>query len=484
MSINLELAVLTCRSFRIPTLSATEAIQADCDIKATNIILQGLTPESKIWLAFNKSPRKLGQEFNFSCKELIDGNRKEVETDVKLVQDLHTTKVDQLHAYLGQHEFHANEEQVEAILGNKGLLFVTTAKGKAICPNSALNLRENGIILGLRIKSDDLDAYESDCDELNTAKVALMANLSHYGSDALAEVNNHDNMNNNMINQVVQAIPSSEQSNVVNHSETEITKKESLMQTVTLLKNDFEKEESRNIDRKAQKLEPNLYDGNVNKNTSVIVIPDSEETLMLAEESHFETRFLPQTKLSAEQAFWSHNSVNSLDPTLSSRPTKVEKEPYPHPSLKACGGFEQTKACFRDEIIPFVKALKDLFNTFDQYLIDELSKVPKCLPPNGEQADNKPRAMEQTSKDIVNTIVNSFVDIASANVHECEKCLKLETELLNKKDFIEKEIYDKLFKSFTTLEKHCISLEVDTQHNQEIFQRDNSVSNQSALSFE
>nr|GEY38090.1 hypothetical protein [Tanacetum cinerariifolium] len=34
---------------------------------------------------------------------------------------------------------------------------------------------------------DDLDAYDSDCDELNSAKIALMANLSHYGSDNLAE---------------------------------------------------------------------------------------------------------------------------------------------------------------------------------------------------------------------------------------------------------------------------------------------------------
>ncbi|GJT14428.1 hypothetical protein Tco_0861470 [Tanacetum coccineum] len=340
---------------------------------------------------------------------------------------------------------------------------------------------------------DDLDAYNSDCDELNTAKVALMANLSHYGIDALAKVQNHDNVDNNMINQGVQVISSSEQPNVVNHSETEITsniiiysqyviesqqaavqnssssaqqdalilsvieqlktyvvnfkvlkeghnvdlkskdnvsdsceqsikidrhkqtlsehlkEKESLMQTVTLLKNDFKKEESRNIDReialekrikqldnivfkidqstqtvymlmkpqffndhitkkaigfqnpfylkKAQQLEPKLYDGNVIKNTSAIVIPDSEETLMLAEESRskmllkqqdpmmlekkvnttpvdyailnqlsqdFETRFVPQTELSAEQAFWSQNSVNSPDPTLSSRPTKVE----------------------------------------------------------------------------------------------------------------------------------------------------------------
>ncbi|GJS02889.1 retrovirus-related pol polyprotein from transposon TNT 1-94 [Tanacetum coccineum] len=39
--------------------------------------------------------------------------------------------------------------------------------------------------------------------------------------------------------------------------------------------------------------------------------------------------------------------------------------------------------------------------------------------------------------------MNSSTDIASVNVHECEKCLKLETELQT--DFIEKEIYDKLF---------------------------------------
>ncbi|GKF77096.1 hypothetical protein Tco_0229566 [Tanacetum coccineum] len=30
-------------------------------------------------------------------------------TDVKLVKDLHTTNFDQLHAYLEQHELHANE---------------------------------------------------------------------------------------------------------------------------------------------------------------------------------------------------------------------------------------------------------------------------------------------------------------------------------------------------------------------------------------
>ncbi|GKG14278.1 hypothetical protein Tco_0353878, partial [Tanacetum coccineum] len=58
-------------------------------------------------------------------------------------------------------------------------------------------------------QADDFDVYDSDCDELNTAKVS--------------KVHNHDNVNDDMTNQVVQAMPSSKQSNVVNHLETKIT---------------------------------------------------------------------------------------------------------------------------------------------------------------------------------------------------------------------------------------------------------------------
>ncbi|GKA17544.1 retrovirus-related pol polyprotein from transposon TNT 1-94 [Tanacetum coccineum] len=83
--------------------------------------------------------------------------------------------------------------------------------------------KEKVLLVQAQANADDLDAYDFDCDELNTAKVALMANLSHYGLDVLAEVHNHDNVNNNMINQAVQAMSSFKQSNVVNHSETEIT---------------------------------------------------------------------------------------------------------------------------------------------------------------------------------------------------------------------------------------------------------------------
>ncbi|GJU96097.1 hypothetical protein Tco_1320853 [Tanacetum coccineum] len=72
-------------------------------------------------------------------------------------------------------------------------------------------------------QADDLDAYDSDCDEINSAKLALMANLSQYGSDALSEVQNSNIMAHNITNQSEQIMMSSEQSNDVNQTETEIT---------------------------------------------------------------------------------------------------------------------------------------------------------------------------------------------------------------------------------------------------------------------
>nr|GFC72430.1 hypothetical protein [Tanacetum cinerariifolium] len=38
-------------------------------------------------------------------------------------------------------------------------------------------------------------------------------------------------------------------------------------------------------------------------------------------------------------------------------------------------GFKHTKACFRDDIILFVKSLKELFTSFDQCLINEVTEV-------------------------------------------------------------------------------------------------------------
>ncbi|GJT31823.1 hypothetical protein Tco_0922242 [Tanacetum coccineum] len=351
-------------------------------------------------------------------------------------------------------------------------------------------------------QADGVEVYDSDYDDVPNSQPSLMANISSSDLDVLAEVHNPDNMDNNMTKQAVQAMRSFEQSSVVNHLETEITsdsniipysqyvtelqqaalkEKESLMQTVTLLKNDFKKEESRNIDKeialekkikqldnivfkrdqstqtKAQQLEPKLYDGNVIKNTSAIVIPDSEDTLMLAEESHFEKQFVPQTELSTEQAFWSQNSMNSYDPSPSYRSTKVEvpkelpKVSMVNTSLKklkhhlvgfdvvvkerttattiieGSWGFKHTKACFRDEIIPFVKALKDLFNTFDKYLIDELSEVQNVFH-QMEQAVEQHYIVEQarTSNPLDNALAYACMytkQIQELLVYVSDTCL-------------------------------------------------------------
>ncbi|GJY26633.1 hypothetical protein Tco_0401359, partial [Tanacetum coccineum] len=381
-------------------LSDTKAIQADCDIKATNIILQGLPPEVYALFAYKKGEtlRDFYLRFSLLLNDMNIYNMKleqfqvntkflntlppewsEFVTDVKLVWDLHTTNIDQLHAYLVQHEFHANEVRLKHEHNSDPLALVAThqitqspypthqhsyqnsqfqpqvspyqstqhgspyqsqqysnnqsstplsitypsndyqssvhhnvysppssipqleyapIKGddlidainhmmsfltavvtsrypttnnqlrNSLNPKQQATINDGKVTLqpiqgrhtsfdagttrtytpgasgsnygkqrtviypgiaegqatqtvithNVAYQADDLDAYDSDCDELNTTKVALMANLSHYGSDALAEVHNHVNV----VNQAVQVMTSSQQSNVVNHSETEI----------------------------------------------------------------------------------------------------------------------------------------------------------------------------------------------------------------------------------------------------------------------
>nr|GFC85842.1 hypothetical protein [Tanacetum cinerariifolium] len=69
---------------------------------------------------------------------------------------------------------------------------------------------QNVITHNAAYQANDLDAYDSDCDEINSAKIALMVNLSYYGSDDLAEIHNQDNVTHNMTNQVVQSLLLSE----------------------------------------------------------------------------------------------------------------------------------------------------------------------------------------------------------------------------------------------------------------------------------
>nr|GEW17407.1 hypothetical protein [Tanacetum cinerariifolium] len=169
-------------------LSATEAIQADCDVKETNIILQGLPSEVYALVSNHKVAMELWERIQL----LMQG----------------TSLTNQERVYKLYDEF-------DKFAYKKGeTLYPKIIEGQAT---------QTVITHNAAYQADDLDACDSNCNELNTTKVALMANLSHYGSDALAEVRNPDNVDTNMINQVVQAMPSSEQSNVVNHSKTKIT---------------------------------------------------------------------------------------------------------------------------------------------------------------------------------------------------------------------------------------------------------------------
>nr|GEV21338.1 hypothetical protein [Tanacetum cinerariifolium] len=50
-------------------------------------------------------------------------------------------------------------------------------------------------------QTEDLNTYDSDCDDLSNAHAVLIANISHYGSDVISEVPNSDNYLNDMDNQ-------------------------------------------------------------------------------------------------------------------------------------------------------------------------------------------------------------------------------------------------------------------------------------------
>nr|GEV69535.1 copia protein [Tanacetum cinerariifolium] len=437
-------------------LTLAEALQADCDVKATNIILQGLPNEIYALVSHYKVVKVLWERIQL----IMQGTSlTKQERECKLYDEFdkfaykkgetlrasgsNSRKQRTVICYYYKGEGHISKQctkpkrkRDDSWFKDKVLLVKAQANGQILHEEELAFLAysripkgqatQNVITYNVAYQADDLDAYDSDCDELNTAKVALMANLSHYGLDALTEVHNPDNVDNNMINHVVQVIPSSEQLNVVNHSETEITSYSNIIP----------------------------YSQYVQESQQAA----ANDTLTAELE-----RYKEQVKVLKEGQIV-ENSVNSLDPTPSNRPTKVEvpkelpKVSMVNTSLKklkhhldsfdvvvkerttaiaiteGTWEFEHTKAYFRDEIIPFVKALKDIFNTFDQYLINELTEVQhvfhqmehameqhrlesKTFEIKMNQVLNEnERILEQViNKDIVNVVVNSNVDYVLDN---------------------------------------------------------------------
>ncbi|GKE22262.1 hypothetical protein Tco_1433774 [Tanacetum coccineum] len=171
------------RTKKYAELSAAEKIQADCDIKTTNIILQGLPAyiyslvnhhrvakdlwervqllmqgtsltkqerECKLYDAFDKFTHIKGETLHTYClrftQPINDMNIYKMKmeqfqvntrflnslppewskfvTNVKLVKDLHTSNFDQIHAYLEQHELYENEVRIMRERNQDPLAFV------------------------------------------------------------------------------------------------------------------------------------------------------------------------------------------------------------------------------------------------------------------------------------------------------------------------------------------------------------------------
>ncbi|GJR17227.1 hypothetical protein Tco_0965754 [Tanacetum coccineum] len=168
---------------------------------------------------------------------------------------------------------------------------------------------------------------------------------------------------------------------------------------------------------------------------------------------------------------------------------------------KVNGGFEHTKVVFNNEIIPFLKSLKDIFNVFDKDLLNEITEVQtvfdqmkvvvqqssvgkQCLEIAKKELllENDRLLQKIMSQDVILTVMNSMsLNAESVNVEmqrsgSCDKCFNLDAEFSKIK-----QAYNDLLKNYSQLEKHCISLQLTIQLNQEIFQQDKSCDNQNAL---
>ncbi|GJW14622.1 retrovirus-related pol polyprotein from transposon TNT 1-94 [Tanacetum coccineum] len=113
----------------------------------------------------------------------------------------------------------------------------------------------------------------------------------------------------------------------------------------------------------------------------------------------FGKRFVPQRKLSNEQALHPiidhsasspvkieaprelpnvglvNTSLKNLKYHLSQFDNVVKKRITPNALTEGEWGFDHTKAIFQNEIIPFLKGLKDIFNVFDKDLLNEITEV-------------------------------------------------------------------------------------------------------------
>ncbi|GJV49987.1 retrovirus-related pol polyprotein from transposon TNT 1-94 [Tanacetum coccineum] len=292
--------------------------------------------------------------------------------------------------------------------------------------------------------------------------------------------------------------------------------------------------------KKAQRIQPTLYDGVVISNTHVAIpVIDDEETLILEEKSRpkmfekakdpevvakkishkpidygklnslindFGKRFSPQQEFLAERAFWFPILNPTIKPSYTSPvivdvPSELpKKRTTPSALEEGKWGFEHTKAVFNKEIIPFLKSFKDIFNVFDKDLLNEITEVQivfdqmeasvqqfsidkKCLEVAKKEIllENDRLLQKIMSQYVMLTVINSVLwnnDYVNMKTQMCDSCEKCMN--LDAELSKSKQAYNDLLKNNSQLEKHCTSLELSMQLKQEVSQNDESCVNQNA----
>ncbi|GJX18342.1 hypothetical protein Tco_0219174 [Tanacetum coccineum] len=254
------------RTKKYVKLSATEKLQADCDMKEINIILQGLPTE--IYSLFNH--HRVAKDLCEKLYAYLEQNelhanevrlmRKRNQDPLALVANHQMTpphfniyqsshnnpqfqqqfSPSQSHQYGSTHPtqhysttypstphaitYPSAPYMLTYVQNGSGPMGRTRQKGVPhpiswYCRRSSYTavITHNAVY-----QADDLDAYDSDCDEISIAKAVLIANLSSYKSNVLSEVPISDNTHNDMLNQSVQEMSYFEPSHFVEHSENEI----------------------------------------------------------------------------------------------------------------------------------------------------------------------------------------------------------------------------------------------------------------------
>ncbi|GJU38355.1 retrovirus-related pol polyprotein from transposon TNT 1-94 [Tanacetum coccineum] len=374
-------------------------------------------------------------------------------------------------------------------------------------------------------QADDLDAYDSDCDELNSAKIALMANLSRNGSDALTEVHNQDNLNYDLFNQSEQIMTSSEQSNDVSQSETDIISDSNIIPYSQYL-SETQQETVQNSNSSAQQdvLILSMFDqittqvthcNTVNKALTTELDRYKEEVKDLKEKQNVENSFSGSNEQFAEIVHLKQNLFEQVQEKDCLMKTVSE--------LKNKLKLEENRNIERE--IELEKKIKQLDNIIfkrgqSAQTVRMLTKSKICYDHSSKQAIGfeKPFCMKKAreSKPKLYDVPDSDETLELSEKSRSKMLLKEQDPLfvkhkINTKpinyDILNNDYYKRFVRQtdlycehaywkatsvpaldpshsfFTTLEKHCITLEADSQLNQEIFQQENSVLNQNAPSF-